>query len=136
MCKNNRYQIAGGNWKRVILPKWPERKKKTQSQFASRVLQTRFSTLKRIFNPSKAGALSKVLVPTITVEESITTWTTEFEVEALEQALLKHCHSHYRKAAITQFGHGSMKYLLGFNGLTEAADQILEGTLFHNTDNI
>jgi len=27
-----------------------------------------------------------------------------------------------------------MKYLLGFNGLTEAADQIFEGTLFHNTD--
>jgi hypothetical protein len=62
------------------------------------------------------------------------TLTTEFEAEGLEQAILKHCHSHYRKAAITQFGHGSMKYLLGFNGLTEAADQILEGTLFHNTD--
>ena len=62
------------------------------------------------------------------------TLTTEFEAEGLEQAILKHCHSHYRKAAITQFGHGSMKYLLGFNGLTEAADQILEGTLFHSTD--
>lgn len=27
-----------------------------------------------------------------------------------------------------------MKDLLGFNGLTEAADKILDGTLFHNVD--
>jgi len=75
--------------------------KKTQNHFASRAVQSRFQQLKLIFNSCRAGALSKVLVPTITVEESITTWTTEFEAEGLEQALLKHCHFHYRKAAIT-----------------------------------
>ena len=37
-------------------------------------------------------------------------------------------------ASAAQFGHGPMQELFGNKGLTEASDQILEGTLFANCD--
>jgi len=58
------------------------------------------------------------------------TWTTEFESNKLETAVLNHCHNLYRKALSSQFGHGTMQDLLGFNGVSETATQILAGTLF------
>ena len=86
-------------------------------------------------NPSKAGVLTKVLIPVREGPESNNiTWKTEFEADRLETALLEHCHSQYRRASETQFGHGPMQDLLGFHGLTQAADQILRGTLFENYD--
>ena len=51
----------------------------------------------------------------ITLDGDVTTWTTEFEAERLEKAIR---HKHYWKASVTQFGHGPMQALLGFNGLT------------------
>ena len=63
---------------------------------------------------------------TISSEGDVATW--------LEMAILQHCHQHYQKTSVTQFGHGPMQASLWFNGFTTAAYQILEGTLFENTD--
>ena len=93
-----------------------------------------FKRLKQIFNPQQGGALSKVHVPVYDSAGVATSWKTEFESDALDTALLEHCQRQYRKASSAQFGHRPMRDLLGFNGITEAADQILEGKLFQNLD--
>jgi hypothetical protein len=46
--------------------------------------------------------------------------------------LQHHCHQQYRKAS--QSPHGTLQALLGFNGVSKAASQILEGNLFENVD--
>lgn len=118
-------------------PKLHERKQKGWNHHSGRKSREGFKRLKQIFNPWQAGAQwSKVLVPIYDSAGIITSWKTEFESNALKNALLEHCQErHYRKASCAQFGHGPTWDLVGlFNGMTEAADQILEGTLFQNLD--
>ncbi len=91
-----------------------------------------FQRAKHIFKPRKGGPLSKVLIPVQDTDGNTVSWTTEFESDKLECAILDHCHQQYRKAATSQFGHGTMQALLGFNGISKASSQILEGTLFDN----
>jgi len=78
--------------------------------------------------------LSNVQIPIQNDGNSELQWTTEFESSALEIVLLDHCATQYQKASAAQFGHGPMKELLGYNWISKAADQILEGILFENLD--
>jgi Reverse transcriptase (RNA-dependent DNA polymerase) len=99
-------------------------------------VQEGFKRLKQIYKPMEGGgAVTKVFIPMLD-ENNITNWTTEFEPAKLEQALLQHCHTQYRKAAESPFGSGPLQELLGYNGLTQASDYILAGTLFENYDPI
>ena len=62
-------------------------------------------------------------------------WATKFESSSLKTALREHGSYQYDQEATTsQFGHGTMRDLLGFNRISDAADHVLEGTPFENID--
>jgi len=57
------------------------------------------------------------------------------EVEDIHKALLEQNKNHFCKAADTPFGSGNLYDLVGFTGLNEAADAIMEGTFLEEYGN-
>lgn len=82
------------------------------------------------------ATLREVLQRTIRTKKKDGTeeWVTILDKDQLENAILLYCQEHFQQASTTPFGHGHFAELLGISGLTEAGQNILDGTLFADFD--
>jgi hypothetical protein len=135
-----------------------EKQLKTFAKTLTRVLKPRFSgALSRVQVPKDMGAhidalpnipgegritnndtdLKDILQRTIRVkrQDGAEEWVTLYDKQKIESALLRYCEEQYQQAAATPLGKGHLANLLGISGLTEAGQQIIDGTLFSGFDN-
>jgi hypothetical protein len=82
------------------------------------------------------GALKNILTRTIRTrrQDGTEEWTTIFDQQQLETAILLHNFQHFQQAKHTPFGSGFLSELISSTGLTSASNKILQGTLFENYD--
>ena len=80
--------------------------------------------------------LKDILQRTIKVkrQDGAEVWETLVDKAHLESSLLMYCEEHYQQATTTPLGSGYLAKLLGTAGLTEAGQQIIDGTLFEGFD--
>lgn len=95
-----------------------------------------YARIKRVTKPpSSSGGLDRLDVPMrdpdgniIYDEEGKEKREILLEVNTIHKALLARNKQHFHQAADTPFGHGELARLVGYTGLTEAADAIVQGT--------
>jgi len=116
----------------------------------SECTQACYDRIKQVVKKYTSGGLDRLEVPSRKLHtldsqggnlpppgsEFDDTWEILLGIEEIHEALLEHNKKHFHQAAETPFGHGLLQDLVGFLGLTQGANAIVEGTFLEEYENL
>jgi hypothetical protein len=107
----------------------PSIKKKVrimQRILAAETIQGKWNAIQAQMSTKIQSSLSHLELPETNAGEIA--WTTVYDPVLIQQAIIERNKGHFQQAQATPFGNGMLAQLLGFEGLSQAADDIVTGT--------
>ena len=101
---------------------------------AAETIQTKWNSVQAQMSTTLRSTLGRLEVPGEEGEEM--GWTTLYDPIEIQDAIISRNEKHFQQAQQTQFGNGALSQLLGFEGLTAAADDIVDGSFVEKHEEI